>query len=161
MIEGAVADLNQVFLDLLANSARAIEDTGRDDGRIEVTTEFGADDVVIEIKDNGCGISPESIPRFSIRFSRPSRQAREWGSVLASATASLPSTAAGSRFQATLVWAAAFELCCPASLSVTKRVRSLWRACTNRQAEIEGLRFGSFIVSLPFLHSEAVPIDWN
>jgi two-component system, NtrC family, sensor kinase len=63
-IEGAVADLNQVFLDLLANSARAIEDTGRDDGRIEVTTEFGADDVVIEIKDNGCGISPESIPKI-------------------------------------------------------------------------------------------------
>jgi light-regulated signal transduction histidine kinase (bacteriophytochrome) len=61
-IEGAVADLNQVFLDLLANGARAIEDTGRDDGRIEVTTEFGADDVVIEIKDNGCGISPASIP---------------------------------------------------------------------------------------------------
>lgn len=30
-IEGAVADLNQVFLDLLANSARAIEDTAAHD----------------------------------------------------------------------------------------------------------------------------------
>ncbi len=58
-IEGAVADLNQVFLDLLANSARAIEDSGRDDGRIEVTTQTAANDVVVEIRDNGCGISPE------------------------------------------------------------------------------------------------------
>jgi len=52
------------LLDLLANSARAIEDTGRDDGRIEVTTERAADDVVIEIRDNGCGISPEVIPKI-------------------------------------------------------------------------------------------------
>jgi two-component system, NtrC family, sensor kinase len=63
-IEGAVADLNQVFLDLLANSARAIEDTGRDDGRIEIETERAGDDVVIEIRDNGCGISPEVIPKI-------------------------------------------------------------------------------------------------
>jgi two-component system, NtrC family, sensor kinase len=63
-IEGAVADLNQVFLDLLANSAKAIEDSGRDVGRIEVTTQHAADDVVIEIRDNGCGIAPEVIPKI-------------------------------------------------------------------------------------------------
>ena len=63
-IEGAVADLNQVFLDLLVNSARAIEETGRDDGRIVIKTERLAEDIMIEIRDNGCGISPDVIPKI-------------------------------------------------------------------------------------------------
>ncbi len=63
-IEGAVADLNQVFLDLLANAARAIEVAGNDDGRIEISTERADDVVVVEIRDNGCGIAPELIPKI-------------------------------------------------------------------------------------------------
>ena len=61
---GAVADLNQAFLDLLANSAAAIEAAGRASGRIVVATRRQAEEIVVEICDNGCGISPEVIPKI-------------------------------------------------------------------------------------------------
>jgi PAS domain S-box-containing protein len=64
LIEGAVADLNQVFLELIANGARAIEETGRADGRILIKTERQSANAFIEISDNGCGIAPEVMPRI-------------------------------------------------------------------------------------------------
>jgi PAS domain S-box-containing protein len=50
-----VADLNQVFLNLIVNAADAIADTGAP-GVIRVTTELDADDVLISISDTGVGI---------------------------------------------------------------------------------------------------------
>jgi PAS domain S-box-containing protein len=64
LVEGAAADLNQVWLDLLANSVAAIEAAGPIDGRIVVATRRDGDEVVIEIGDNGCGITPEALPRI-------------------------------------------------------------------------------------------------
>jgi PAS domain S-box-containing protein len=64
MVEGAAADLNQVFLNLLANSVGAIEVAGTPDGRIVVTTECHGDEVVVEVDDNGSGIAPEVLPRI-------------------------------------------------------------------------------------------------
>jgi two-component system, NtrC family, sensor kinase len=61
---GAVADLNQAFLDLLANSAAAIEAAGRASGRIVIATRRQAKEIVVEICDNGCGISSEVIPKI-------------------------------------------------------------------------------------------------
>jgi two-component system, NtrC family, sensor kinase len=64
LFHGAVADLNQAFLDLLANSAGAIETAGRANGRIVVATHCRAEEMVIEICDNGCGMSAEVIPKI-------------------------------------------------------------------------------------------------
>jgi len=63
-VEGAVADLNQVFLDLIANSAGAIQGSGQSDGRIVVATWSQGVEIVVEITDNGCGISPEVLPKI-------------------------------------------------------------------------------------------------
>jgi signal transduction histidine kinase len=53
-----IADLNQVFLNLIVNAADAIEETGRR-GRITVATRLDGDDVVVRISDTGCGIPDE------------------------------------------------------------------------------------------------------
>jgi len=58
------SQLNQVFLNLLANAAHAI--TGS--GRITVRTRRDGDSVVIEISDTGCGIPPENHKRIFDAF---------------------------------------------------------------------------------------------
>ncbi|MGY1856886.1 PAS domain-containing sensor histidine kinase [Modestobacter sp. SYSU DS0290] len=50
-----IADLNQVFLNLLVNAADAVEETGRR-GTIEVRSAVDGDQVVIRISDTGTGI---------------------------------------------------------------------------------------------------------
>jgi PAS domain S-box-containing protein len=60
---GKVAEINQAFLDLLLNSAGAIEATGQAAGKIVVTTTCTDDEIVVVIDDNGCGITAEAIPR--------------------------------------------------------------------------------------------------
>ncbi|MCU1667498.1 MAG: Two component multi-sensor signal transduction histidine kinase [Blastococcus sp.] len=50
-----IADLNQVFLNLIVNAADAIADTG-EPGIIDVTTALDGDHVVIAISDTGGGI---------------------------------------------------------------------------------------------------------
>jgi signal transduction histidine kinase len=50
-----IADLNQVFLNLIVNAADAIQETGRR-GAITVSTALDGDDVVIRISDTGGGI---------------------------------------------------------------------------------------------------------
>jgi two-component system, NtrC family, sensor kinase len=54
-----IADLNQVFLNLIINAADAIQETGRR-GLITVATELDGTDVVVRIGDSGGGI-PETI----------------------------------------------------------------------------------------------------
>lgn len=49
-------ELEHAVSNMLMNSGDAIRAAGRDDGRIEVTTEPQGDSVVIRIRDNGCGI---------------------------------------------------------------------------------------------------------
>ncbi len=62
-MQGAAADINQVILDLLANAARAIEVAGRVDGRIVVATLPSGDEITIEVRDNGCGMSPDLVTK--------------------------------------------------------------------------------------------------
>ncbi|WP_167760936.1 ATP-binding protein [Geodermatophilus sp. DF01_2] len=50
-----IADLNQVFLNLIVNAADAIEETGRR-GSITVSTSVDGEDVVVRITDTGGGI---------------------------------------------------------------------------------------------------------
>jgi signal transduction histidine kinase len=61
-IAGNRAELRQVFVDLLGNAARAIEDATAGSGRrgtIAVTARRDGEDVAISIADTGTGIAPE------------------------------------------------------------------------------------------------------
>ena len=51
------SQINQVFLNLLINAAHAIEDRGQ----IIVRTNFDADNVWVEVEDNGSGIAPQHL----------------------------------------------------------------------------------------------------
>jgi signal transduction histidine kinase len=64
LVDGSPAQLNQVFLNLLVNAMQAIESTHRLDGRITITTEVTDGEIVVEIADNGCGISEEILPQI-------------------------------------------------------------------------------------------------
>ncbi len=59
-IDCAPRDLNQLFMNLLLNSKRAIDQAGRP-GVIRVRTWTAGDTLKIQISDNGCGIAPENI----------------------------------------------------------------------------------------------------
>ena len=59
-IECNIGQLNQVFLNILANAAQAI--TGK--GEIRIRTEDQNNRVKISIQDNGSGIAPEVLPRI-------------------------------------------------------------------------------------------------
>jgi PAS domain S-box-containing protein len=65
LVRGSTHLLEQVFLNLLLNAAQSLE--GGDPGRNEIhaATRLEADGrAVVEIRDNGCGISPEIIDRI-------------------------------------------------------------------------------------------------
>jgi signal transduction histidine kinase len=53
-------ELQQVALNLLLNAADAIAATGREDGRIEVAVERAGEDVVLRVRDDGTGMTPEA-----------------------------------------------------------------------------------------------------
>jgi signal transduction histidine kinase len=58
-----IADLNQVFLNLIVNAADAIEETGRR-GVITVATALDGGDVVVRISDTGGGIPDDLRPKI-------------------------------------------------------------------------------------------------
>jgi len=49
--------LQQVFLNILNNALAAVADNGR----IDIRTRSEADDVIVEVRDNGCGMSKETM----------------------------------------------------------------------------------------------------
>ncbi|MBI1892279.1 MAG: PAS domain S-box protein [Burkholderiales bacterium] len=59
-IECLPLELNQVFMNMLVNAAHAIADHGE----ITVRTSIQGDQVLVEIADNGDGISPENLKRI-------------------------------------------------------------------------------------------------
>jgi signal transduction histidine kinase len=61
-LRGHAGQLNQVFMNLLTNAAQAL--AGRQDGTIWVRTRAAARAAVIEIRDNGPGITPDVLPRI-------------------------------------------------------------------------------------------------
>jgi signal transduction histidine kinase len=58
-----IADLNQVFLNLIVNAADAIEETGRR-GVITVATALEREEVVVRISDTGAGIPDDVRPKI-------------------------------------------------------------------------------------------------
>ncbi|MFL5308290.1 MAG: response regulator [Polyangia bacterium] len=69
LVEGHLARLGQVFVNLLVNAAQAIPDgTGRDHA-ITLATSWADGNVVVEVADTGVGIAPEALPRiFDVFF---------------------------------------------------------------------------------------------
>ena len=65
-IEGDSDRLNQILLNLIANSINYT----REDGKIDISMEVTEDDVHIFISDTGIGIPEESVPRVFERFYR-------------------------------------------------------------------------------------------
>jgi signal transduction histidine kinase len=62
-----IGELNQVILNMVVNSAHAIESAKAEndrDGRIVVRTRDLGDDVAIEIEDNGCGIPADAFDKI-------------------------------------------------------------------------------------------------
>jgi PAS domain S-box-containing protein len=58
-----IADLNQVFLNLIVNASDAIEETGRR-GVITVATAVDGDEAVVRISDTGGGIPDDVLPKI-------------------------------------------------------------------------------------------------
>ena len=61
--------LKQVFRTLLLNAADAIRAAGKSDGQVEIRSAIepgrdGSEIVHLEIRDNGCGILPDSLGRI-------------------------------------------------------------------------------------------------
>ncbi len=55
--------MQQVFLNVLLNARDAIEAADRD-GEIQITTRREAQEIIVEIADNGLGIAPENLERI-------------------------------------------------------------------------------------------------
>lgn len=60
LVECIAAQINQVVMNLLVNAAQAIEH----DGRIVIHTERDADEVLIQVSDNGCGIATQHLAQI-------------------------------------------------------------------------------------------------
>jgi C4-dicarboxylate-specific signal transduction histidine kinase len=64
-VEGSEVRLGQVFLNLLLNAAHAIPEGRTSEHEIRVSARVeGADWVVVEVKDTGSGIAPETVGRI-------------------------------------------------------------------------------------------------
>jgi len=61
-IRGHAGQLNQVFVNLIANAAQAV--AGRDGAEISIATRESEETVVVEIRDNGNGIDEDVLPRI-------------------------------------------------------------------------------------------------
>jgi signal transduction histidine kinase len=61
-IRGHAGQLNQVFVNLIANAAQAVG--GRDGAEIAISTEERDGDLVVRIRDNGSGIPADVLPRI-------------------------------------------------------------------------------------------------
>lgn len=56
--------INQVIHSLVSNAFHAIEDTHRSDGKIDIELKNHGESISIAIRDNGCGISEDQLPKI-------------------------------------------------------------------------------------------------
>ena len=59
-VSGNLTELSQVFVNLLVNAVHAISENGA----IEINIEATDKNVVVSVKDNGCGIPPENLDKL-------------------------------------------------------------------------------------------------
>jgi len=65
----AASEINQVFMNLMANACQAMCSTGNPDdngyyGVLQITMEQVGEDLCISFQDNGCGMTPETVERI-------------------------------------------------------------------------------------------------
>lgn len=63
-IRGNPGQLGQVFLNLILNAVQALDEARAEQNRIQVRSFDDGADVMVEVADNGPGISPEILPRI-------------------------------------------------------------------------------------------------
>jgi signal transduction histidine kinase/ActR/RegA family two-component response regulator len=63
-VRGNPGQLGQVFLNLILNAAQAVDEQPAERNRIQVRSFDAGSEVVVEISDNGPGISPAILPRI-------------------------------------------------------------------------------------------------
>ncbi len=68
LVRSTPAGLGQVFLNLIMNAIQAVDEARGKDNRIRVRTYDHGDDVIFEVRDNGCGITPGVLPRIFDSF---------------------------------------------------------------------------------------------
>lgn len=51
--------ISQLLINLMNNGADAIAETGRSNGQLTVTSQFENETVIMQVSDNGCGMTPE------------------------------------------------------------------------------------------------------
>jgi two-component system, NtrC family, sensor kinase len=56
--------MGQVILNLLVNAVQAVEATNRPDGQVSIVTKRQGTEMLIEVADNGTGISPANLPKL-------------------------------------------------------------------------------------------------
>lgn len=54
----------QILVNLIGNAKRALKDSNQPDKRIVLITRIEGDDVLVEVKDNGVGISAENLKKI-------------------------------------------------------------------------------------------------
>ncbi|HVE59683.1 MAG TPA: ATP-binding protein [Pyrinomonadaceae bacterium] len=64
LIEAYSGQLNQVWMNLLANAAQAVSSSGDGSGEVRITTRVEGETVSIAVSDNGCGIDREHLDRI-------------------------------------------------------------------------------------------------
>jgi two-component system, NtrC family, sensor kinase len=67
-VQGNAGRLSQVLVNLIVNAIQAVEDAGRNEGRVRVRSRRQADRVIVEVIDNGPGISAENLCRIMEPF---------------------------------------------------------------------------------------------
>jgi len=73
-----------LFINLIINAAQAFEKEEKLDNRIEVSLSSESESAVVEIADNGCGMSPETVERIFDPFFTTKGMSRGTGLGLAS-----------------------------------------------------------------------------
>ena len=63
-VECLASQLNQVFMNLLVNAAHALAGAAKRGSIVVTTGRLGADEVFVEVADDGCGIAPEHLSRI-------------------------------------------------------------------------------------------------
>ncbi len=67
-VRASASRVSQVLLNLVVNAAHAIAKGAHDANEITVSIRSGGANVVVEVKDTGCGIAPEDIERVFTPF---------------------------------------------------------------------------------------------
>jgi len=75
-IEGVGDQIKQVVLNLLQNAEEALAQEG---GTIQIQTRREGDEIMVQIEDNGCGISEEELPRIFDPFYSTKSQVKGTG----------------------------------------------------------------------------------